>query len=108
MTTVYKKISKLPRILFVGLILFYKHVLSPVKNALLGPGGCCRFHPTCSEYAMESIKAHGVLKGGIFSLWRLGKCQPFHPGGYDPVKPVISRVKNLPEPESILDLPGHL
>jgi uncharacterized protein len=108
MTAVYKTISQLPRNLFVGLILFYKHVLSPIKNALLGPGGCCRFHPTCSEYAIQSLKAHGVFKGGVLSLCRLSKCQPFHPGGYDPVKPVTSRFQNLPEPESILDLPGNL
>ena len=93
--------------LLVGLIVVYKRVLSPIKNALLGPGGCCRFYPPCSEYAVQSIKMHGAIKGVLYSLIRLGKCQPFHAGGFDPVKPKISHYQELPEPESLLDLPGQ-
>ena len=103
----YHFMMQLPRLLVVGLILLYRHVLSPIKNALLGPGGCCRFYPTCSEYAMESIKLHGVIKGCLFAAVRLSTCQPFHRGGYDPVKPVTSRMQTLPKPESLLDLPGN-
>ncbi len=50
-------------------------------------GGRCRFYPSCSNYAMEAIRSYGVLRGGMMSLWRILKCQPFHPGGYDPVPP---------------------
>ena len=105
-SAVYHSIKHIPRILAVGLIQFYRLVLSPIKNALLGPGGCCRFHPTCSEYAIESIKGHGVLKGALLAGIRLSKCQPLHSGGYDPVPPAISKMQTLPKPESLLDLPG--
>ena len=104
--TAYHSIKQLPRVLAVGVLLLYRHGLSPLKNALLGPGGCCRFYPTCSDYALQSIRAHGVIKGVLFSAIRLSKCQPFHSGGYDPVKPVTSRFQALPKPESLLDLPG--
>lgn len=52
---------------------------------LLGPRGVCRFTPTCSQYAKEAITKYGVLKGARLAAVRLGKCHPFHPGGYDPV-----------------------
>lgn len=45
----------------------------------------CRFVPTCSEYALQAVKKHGVLKGLTLSFFRIMKCHPFHPGGYDPV-----------------------
>jgi hypothetical protein len=47
-------------------------------------GGGCRFYPSCSNYALEAIHLHGVLRGGWLTLRRLGKCHPFHPGGFDP------------------------
>lgn len=56
----------------------YQRLLSP----FLGPH--CRFAPTCSEYAREAVIAQGALRGGWLALRRLVKCQPFHPGGYDP------------------------
>ena len=46
----------------------------------------CRFFPTCSQYAKESFLRHGFFKVLYFSIKRLLKCHPFHPGGYDPVK----------------------
>ena len=52
---------------------------------LLGPPGACRFTPTCSQYAKEAITKYGVFKGVWLSARRLGKCHPFHAGGYDPV-----------------------
>jgi putative membrane protein insertion efficiency factor len=47
--------------------------------------GHCRFHPTCSHYALEAIESHGVLKGGLLSAYRILRCQPFCKGGFDPV-----------------------
>jgi len=67
------------RSFFIGFIKLYQWLISP----LLGPS--CRFHPTCSHYAIEAIEKHGVFKGGYLSVRRLIKCQPFHQGGLDPV-----------------------
>lgn len=65
--------------LLLGLIGFYRYGISPML------GRNCRFHPTCSEYAMEAVERHGALKGTWLALRRVGRCHPFHPGGYDPV-----------------------
>lgn len=46
---------------------------------------CCRFHPTCSEYAAQAIEAHGVPQGILLGTWRILRCQPFARGGWDPV-----------------------
>jgi len=63
----------------VGLIRFYQRFISP----LTGPS--CRFHPTCSNYALEAIQKYGAVKGSWLAAKRIGRCHPFHPGGYDPV-----------------------
>ena len=63
----------------VAPIVAYQRAISP----LLGPH--CRFHPSCSCYAREAILRHGVVKGTARALWRLMRCHPLHPGGYDPV-----------------------
>jgi hypothetical protein len=62
------------------LIMTYKKAVSP----LFAPA--CRFYPSCSDYAAESIEKHGVIKGAYYSIRRLLKCHPFHEGGIDPVK----------------------
>lgn len=64
---------------FMVLIRFYQWVLSPV----MGPK--CRFTPTCSQYAAESLKKHGIWKGGGLAIKRISKCHPGGPLGYDPV-----------------------
>ncbi len=66
------------RILIV-LIRGYQMLISPV----LPPS--CRFEPTCSNYAVEAVRVHGVFKGSWLALRRLGRCHPFGSGGYDPV-----------------------
>ena len=61
------------------LIRLYQWTVSP----LLGPS--CRFHPSCSQYALEAVLRFGVLRGSALTLKRLARCHPFHPGGFDPV-----------------------
>ena len=62
------------------LIHFYRHWLSVLKPS------CCRFQPSCSEYARQAVIQHGCLRGVFLSLWRLARCQPFYHGSvYDPV-----------------------
>lgn len=65
--------------LFIFVIRGYQLLISP----LLGPH--CRFHPSCSHYAVEALQRHGVLYGGYLSLRRVLRCHPWHPGGVDPV-----------------------
>jgi len=59
----------------------YRYLISPWL------GNHCRFHPPCSQYALEAIEIYGVMKGVFLSCRRLLRCQPLHPGGYDPVLP---------------------
>lgn len=59
----------------------YRRLVSPWKPP------CCRFSPTCSEYALEALRRHGAWRGSWLVVWRLLRCQPFCAGGWDPVPP---------------------
>jgi len=88
-----------PRRVVVAPILLYRRFLSPLK-----PAPTCRFHPTCSAYAVEAVQVHGVLRGLALATWRLLRCHPFHPGGFDPVPPhprtaVLALRPTAPAPE---------
>jgi putative membrane protein insertion efficiency factor len=74
----WRRVSIAP---FVAAIKLYQFTLSPV----LGRG--CRFHPTCSWYALEAYREHGALRGTALTAWRLLRCNPFCRGGWDPVPP---------------------
>ena len=63
----------------IALLRFYRYAISPML------GRNCRFHPTCSEYAIEAVQRHGALRGGWLAAKRVGRSHPFNPGGYDPV-----------------------
>jgi uncharacterized protein len=67
------------RWLLTGPIRAYQLSLSP----LLGPR--CRFHPSCSQYALEAIERHGAARGGWLAAKRIARCHPLNPGGFDPV-----------------------
>jgi len=69
--------------ILILLIKGYKAFISP----LFPPS--CRFNPTCSQYGLEAISRFGAFKGGYLTIKRILRCHPFHPGGYDPVPPVI-------------------
>ncbi len=73
------------RTVFIGLIRLYQVLISPWL------GMHCRYEPTCSAYAIEALRVHGVLRGGLLALARIGRCHPFHAGGYDPVPPGSDR-----------------
>jgi putative membrane protein insertion efficiency factor len=65
--------------LLVGLLTVYRKFVSPMLGAR------CRFYPSCSAYALESVQLHGALKGSWLATRRLSRCHPFHAGGIDPV-----------------------
>jgi len=65
------------------LLLLFLRAYQLAISPLFAPS--CRFYPTCSNYAMQAIREHGALKGIMLATKRLGKCHPWHPGGYDPV-----------------------
>jgi putative membrane protein insertion efficiency factor len=62
----------------IGAVRLYQMFLSP----LLGRN--CRFTPTCSEYFVQAVTKHGAIRGALKGVWRICRCHPFHPGGYDP------------------------
>ena len=75
----------------IALLQAYRYTLSPAIATLFGP--CCRFHPSCSEYGVEALRAHGAGRGLWLTVRRLARCHPWNPGGFDPVPPRAATVK---------------
>ena len=65
--------------IFLWLIRFYKKYIS--VHTLPS----CKYYPTCSQYGLEAIERFGAFKGGLLTVWRILRCNPFSKGGYDPV-----------------------
>ncbi|WP_433266908.1 membrane protein insertion efficiency factor YidD [Actinosynnema sp. CS-041913] len=86
------RVSPVTRALLLP-IRFYRRFISPA----LPP--TCRFHPSCSAYAVEALTVHGPLRGSWLAIRRLGRCGPWHPGGLDPVPPRRTTVPDLPAEE---------
>jgi putative membrane protein insertion efficiency factor len=66
--------------ILIGFVKLYRYLISPLTPP------CCRFVPSCSQYAIDAIGKYGALKGSFLAAKRILKCHPFHPGGYDPVR----------------------
>jgi len=64
---------------FIAVLALYRYTLSPLL------GSNCRFHPSCSVYAMEALRKHGLFGGLGLSIWRVLRCNPWCAGGHDPV-----------------------
>lgn len=81
--------------LLIAPIRFYQKFITPYTPAT------CRYYPTCSEYAVRSLRTHGAVKGTILTVWRLLRCNPWSSGGVDhtPERGRWRRVEPLPEPE---------
>jgi len=70
-----------PRLVILALVRLYQKTLSRLM-----PANTCRFYPSCSHYGYQAIYKYGVIKGGLLATWRVLRCNPFNPGGVDPVK----------------------
>lgn len=69
-----------PRMLLLAIIRLYQMTISRAM-----PPNTCRFYPSCSHYGYQAIYKHGAVKGSFMATWRVFRCNPFNPGGYDPV-----------------------
>ena len=74
-----RRLRAMPKQLLLWLIRFYQRNISPLHPA------CCRFRPTCSQYALEAIQKYGAVKGTFLAVRRILRCIPLFTGGYDPV-----------------------
>jgi putative membrane protein insertion efficiency factor len=75
-----KLIQEAPKKILLLLIRIYQMTLSKTL-----PPNTCRFYPTCSHYGYQAIEKYGVFKGSLLAVWRVLRCNPFNPGGYDPL-----------------------
>jgi hypothetical protein len=74
-------IATFPKWILLMLIRGYQKVISPAIA-----GNTCRFYPSCSHYGYQAIYKYGAIKGSVMAIWRLLRCNPFNPGGFDPVQ----------------------
>jgi putative membrane protein insertion efficiency factor len=79
LASVWRVARRVPVLLAILWIRSYQIIIRPHLI------GCCRFHPTCSEYAIEALSTHGLIRGSFLAIRRLVRCHPFSSGGIDPV-----------------------
>lgn len=77
-STLWNLLVDLPSRLLIGMVRLYQIFLSPLF------GQQCRFHPTCSRYFIQAVQKYGAVRGSLKGIWRICRCHPFNPGGYDP------------------------
>lgn len=75
-----RTLTNSPRLIVLGIIRLYQMTVSRLM-----PVNTCRFYPSCSHYGYQAIYKYGALKGGLLAAWRVLRCNPFNPGGVDPV-----------------------
>jgi hypothetical protein len=73
--------AQVPALLLIALVRCYQYTLSPVIGLF---GVVCRYQPTCSHYFIEAVRKYGAVRGAARGIWRVCRCHPFSPGGYDP------------------------
>jgi putative membrane protein insertion efficiency factor len=78
MTNAVRWILAAPGFVLVTLVRLYQWLVSPLL------GRRCRFYPSCSEYFIGAVRKYGAISGSLRGIWRICRCHPFHPGGYDP------------------------
>jgi putative membrane protein insertion efficiency factor len=77
-TTVYRAIVGIPSWILIGLVRLYQWTLSPIF------GRHCRFEPSCSAYFIGAVRKYGAIRGAYRGIWRICRCNPWNPGGFDP------------------------
>jgi hypothetical protein len=75
---ILRTIPRIPALLLIGLVRIYQILVSPLL------GERCRFYPSCSVYFIESVRKYGAIRGTLRGIWRICRCNPWNPGGYDP------------------------
>ena len=81
--------GRLAQLVLVGLLTGYRFAISPLY------GQVCRYHPTCSAYALEAVTTHGAARGSWLALRRILRCHPWALGGYDPVPPHVEMTRGV-------------
>jgi hypothetical protein len=78
LTTIARTAVRIPAGILIAMVRLYQHTLGPIF------GGHCRFHPSCSVYFIEAVQKYGAIHGAARGIWRICRCNPWNPGGYDP------------------------
>jgi len=82
-------VGRAVQLVLVGLLRTYRFAISPLY------GQVCRYHPTCSAYALEAVSSHGAARGSWLALRRILRCHPWALGGYDPVPPHVEMTRGV-------------
>jgi hypothetical protein len=78
LTAIFRAIRRIPAWVLIGMVRVYQYTLSPIL------GQRCRFQPSCSAYFIEAVRKYGAIRGTLRGIWRICRCNPWNPGGYDP------------------------